>query len=296
MEPFLGSQALKRGVVTRNELRTRYRAVFRDVYIDRDAELTAVAKARAAWLSTGATLVGLSAAAVYGAKWLDAAAPAEILRADRHAAKGLNKGIVVHSFRLADDEVRTIWGVRATTGLRTAFDIGRGLPAAKALPVLDALLNATGIKPADVIAFADRYPGARGVRRLRAALELADGGAESPQETRLRLLLVGAGLPKPETQIEFRDLRIRIDMGWREWKVAVEYDGIQHWEDRYQRSWDIERIALLEAAGWSVIRVSAEMLSRPDAVVQRVKTKLVERGACGRFRADSRTWGPHSAL
>ena len=66
----------------------------------------------------------------------------------------------------------------------------------------------------------------------------------------MRLLLVGAGLPKPETQIEFRDLRIRVDMGWREWKVAVEYDGIQHWENRYQRSWDIERIALLEAAGW----------------------------------------------
>ena len=54
---------------------------------------------------------------------------------------------------------------------------------------------------------------------------------------------------KPETQIEFRDLRIRVDMGWRQWKVAVEYDGVQHWEDRYQRSRDIERIALLEAAG-----------------------------------------------
>lgn len=251
------------------------------MYIDRDAELTAAAKARAAWLATGATLAGLSAAAVYGTKWLDAAAPTEIVRPDRHGAKGLNKGIVVHSFRLADDEVWTVRGVRATSPVRTAFDIGRGLPADKALPVLDALLNATGIKPADVIAFADRHPGARGIRRLRAALESADGGAESPQETRVRLLLMGAGLPKPETQIELRELRIRIDMGWREWKVAVEYDGIQHWEDRYQRSWDIERIALLEAAGWSVIRVSAEMLSRPDVVVQRVKAKLVERGAYG---------------
>jgi very-short-patch-repair endonuclease len=105
-------------------------------------------------------------------------------------------------------------------------------------------------------------------------LELVDGGAESPRESRLRLVLVRGGLPPPETQIEFRELHIRVDMGWRQWKVAVEYDGVQHWTDGRQRSWDIERIALLEAAGWVVIRVSAEMLSRPHIVVERVKAKL----------------------
>jgi len=275
--PFVGSRALKCGAVTRNDLRTRYRAVFRAVYIARDAELTAAVKARAAWLSTGATLCGLSAAAVLGTNWLDGAAPAEIVRADRHR----QNGIVVHSYDLADGEVCAVAGMRATSPARTAFDIGRARPAARAVPVLDALLNATGIKPADVITVADRRSGARGVRRLRAALEWVDGGAESPQESRVRLLLVGAGLPRPETQIEFRELRIRVDMGWREWKVAVEYDGIQHWESRYQRSWDIERIALLEAAGWCVIRVSAEMLSRPGVIVDRVTAKLRERGAYG---------------
>ena len=79
-------------------------------------------------------------------------------------------------------------------------------------------------------------------------------------------------------------------MGWREWKVAVEYDGVQHWEDRYQRSWDIERIALLEAAGWAVIRVSAEMLSRPRvSLLSASDAKLAERGAYGRNRGGSRT-------
>jgi very-short-patch-repair endonuclease len=283
--PFVGSQALERGTVTRRQLRTRYRRVFRDVYISRDAELTARAKARAAWLSTGATLAGMSAAAVLGTKWLDAAAPAEIVRADRHG----QRGILVRSYELPDDEACTVGGIRVTTAARTAFDIGRGLPVVKAVPILDALLNATGIKPAEVLTLADRHRRARGIRRLRGALELADGGAESPQETRVRLLLVAAGLPKPETQIEFRDLHIRVDMGWREWKVAVEYDGIQHWENRYQRSWDIERIALLEAAGWIVIRISAEMLSRPEAIVERVKAKLRERGAYGRIEGGSRT-------
>ena len=187
--------------------------------------------------------------------------PAEMVRADRHG----QPGVVVHSYELADDEVRKVSGMRVTTAARTAFDIGRGLPAAKAIPILDALFNATGIKPADVIAVADRHPGARGIRRLRASLEPADGGAESPQETRVRLLLANAGLPKAEKQIEFRELRIRVDMGWREWKVAVECDGVQHWSDRYQRSSDIERIAPLETAGWVVVRVSAEMLCSSNA-------------------------------
>lgn len=281
MEPFLGSEALRRGAVTQHELRTRYRALYRDVYIDKDVQLTAATKARAAWLSTGATLCGLSAAAVLGTKWLDVAAPAEIVRADRHSQRGM----VVRAYQLADDEVRIFRGMRVTSAARTAFDIGRVLPPPKAIPILDALLRATGVKPADVVAVADQHSGARGIRQLRAALRLVDGGAESPQETRVRLLLVSAGLPIPETQIEFRGLhprRIRVDMGWREWRVAVEYDGIQHWDDPYQRSWDIERIALLEAAGWIVVRVSAEMLSRrPHLIVERVRSKLAERGAYG---------------
>ncbi|GAB3027539.1 hypothetical protein MBOU_03200 [Mycobacterium bourgelatii] len=62
--------------------------MFRDVYIRKDAELTAVEKARAAWLSTGATLAGLSAVAVFGTKWLDDDAPAEIVRGNRAQSAG----------------------------------------------------------------------------------------------------------------------------------------------------------------------------------------------------------------
>lgn len=88
------------------------------------------------------------------------------------------------------------------------------------------------------------------------------------------MILIRGGLPRPECQIQFPELRIRVDMGWREWKVAVEYDGVQHWTDAAQRSWDIERVALLEAAGWTVVRVSAAMMGRPDVIVERVRTKL----------------------
>lgn len=270
MEPFRGSVAVRRGQFTRRGLARDNVALYRDIYIPRDTELTARIRAQAAWLATGATLGGLSAAALLGTRWLNPAAPAEIIRPDRHSANGM----VAHTWTLAAGETCMIGSARTTTPARTAFDIGRRMPPALAIPTIDALLNATGIKSSEISAVADAYTGVPGVARLRALLPFVDGGAESPPESRLRLLLVRSGLPQPETQIEFPELRIRVDMGWREWKVAVEYDGVQHWSDRRQRSWDIDRIALLEDAGWAVVRVSAELMSRPQVVVERVRARL----------------------
>ena len=274
MEPFIGSTAIRSGGLTRRSLARDNVAIHRDVYLPRGVEMTAVIRARAAWLATGATLCGSSAAAVFGTKWLDPLAPAEVVRTDRHSPAG----IVVHTWWLAPAEVCSLRGVDVTTPARTAFDIGRTRPVDQATAAVDALCNATRITPSDVIVVADAHPGARGVARLRRVLDLVDGGAESPQETRVRLLIVRGGLPRPETQIEFPALRIRVDMGWRQWKVAVEYDGVQHWTDPRQRAWDIERIALLEAAGWVVIRVSSRMLARPHVILERIRSTLRARG------------------
>jgi hypothetical protein len=275
-QPFRGQRAVRAGRLTNYQLRTRYRALYRDVYVPDDLVVTAAVRARAAWLwaEGRAVLGGVSAAAVLGTKWLDGDEPAELVRADRHGPPG----IVVHSHDLAPADVCIVGGMRVTTAARTALDLGRTRTCERAVPLVDALMAATGVTPAQVIALAAARPGLSGIRRLRSTALLCDGGAESPQESRVRLLLVDAGLPAPETQLEFRDEYgrpfIRVDMGWRTWKVAVEYDGIQHWSDRRQRSWDIERIALLEAMGWVIIRVSAEMLTRPQVIVERVRTRL----------------------
>ena len=274
--PFLGRQAVRDGLLTSYALSRQYRAIHRNVYVPNDAVMTATDRARAAWLWAGgeATLGGLSAAALLGTKWLDGDRPAELVRPDRHCPPD----IVSHSWELSAGEVCVVRGMRVTTAARTAFDVGRTRALTEAIPILDALMNATKLKPADVIAIADAWPGTRGVRLLRTTMDLVDGGAESPQESRLRMMIVDAGLPSPETQIEFRDrfgrVRVRVDMGWREWRVAVEYDGAQHWTDGRQRSWDIDRIALLEESGWVVVRVSADLLKRPDVVLQRIVTKL----------------------
>ena len=107
-----------------------------------------------------------------------------------------------------------------------------------------------------------------------------DGGAQSPKETWLRLLLIDGGLPAPKTQImvhngDFYPLAY-LDLGWEEFMVAVEYDGDHHRIDRRQYVKDIGRLKMLENRGWIVIRVVAEY--HPNDILDRVCTALRSRG------------------
>jgi REase_MTES_1575 len=282
VDPFVGTEALAAGAVNRYQLARRYQTVFRNVYVPMGHELTPVDKAVAGWLWSRrtATACGISAAALHGSLWIDLRLPAELNQQSQHPTSG----ILLHSDRLADDEVCVVRGVPATTTARTAFDLGRRRGLTLAVIRLDALMQATGLKPTDVEVLIDRHRGARGVAQLRHAISLADGGAESPQETRTRLILTSAGLPPRQTQIEVFDafgaFVGRIDMGWDDWLVGVEYDGAQHWTDPARRTRDIDRQAELEALGWRIIRVSAEMLRyRPHVIVERTRAALRAAGA-----------------
>ena len=109
------------------------------------------------------------------------------------------------SDRADDDEIAVVGGMRVTTPARTALDLACRYPVNGAVAMIDALARATRLKVADVELLAERYKGRRGIRRAHSALALVDGGAESPRETWLRLLLVRAGCPPPQTQIAVYD-------------------------------------------------------------------------------------------
>jgi hypothetical protein len=277
---IVATEALAAGSVTRRELIRSYSKIHRNVYSREGVELTALDRARAAWLWSGrtATLSGHSAAALLGSKWIPADAPVELARVRRPAARGIR----VHSGQLREDETCEIDGINCTTVTRTAYDLGRRLPVETGVIRVDALLNATRVAVHQVESVAQRYPGARGIRQLRSTLDLVDAGAESPQETRLRLLLVQSGIPRPTTQIRVVNptgRSRRIDMGWPEFMVGAEYDGEQHWTNPDDHAEDIERLEFLAAKGWLLVRVSARQLryQRP-LVVERVWNALYERG------------------
>src|SRR6185312_8572578 len=136
--PFLGSEALAAGAVNRHRLATRYAPVFRNVYVPKGHDVSAVDKAVAAWLWSGrrATAAGLSAAALHGSLWIDARMPAELNQSSQHKTTG----ILLHNEILADDERCTVMDVPATTPARTAFDLGRRKGLHTAVIRLDALM------------------------------------------------------------------------------------------------------------------------------------------------------------
>jgi len=258
--PFIGTEAIAAGQLTPYQLRSRHRMLYPGVYAPKTDEVTAVVRAQAAWLWSRrrGVVAGRSAAALHGAKWVDAAMPAELIGDNRHRPAGVATG----ADAIADDEVVVIGGIPATSPTRTVLDIGCRRPFDQAVTEMDAVLRATRVPVRDVAALIERYAGRRGIRAARHSLKAADGGAESPRETWLRLLLIRAGFPRPQTQIrvpdDFGGVVWRVDMGWAELKIAVEYDGGHHWASRRVLIADMRRAERLRELGWIVIRVTVE--------------------------------------
>lgn len=265
------------GDVTRHELQRWYRPVYPGVYAPKGHELSLRDRTIGAWLWSGrrAVIAGVAASALHGARWVDDDTPIESIWANTRPPPGL----IARDEMLADDEVTRVVGLPVTTPARTAYDLGRHLPRGQAVARLDALMRAKPFSIEDVLLLDKRHVGARGVRRLRSVLPLVDGGAASPKETWLRLLLIDAGLPVPTTQIpvnqNWRTIAV-LDMGWERYVVAAEYDGDHHRSDRPQYVKDQRRLRKLEQLGWIVIRVIAE--DRPDEIVARVRDALHARG------------------
>lgn len=280
--PYLGVEALSSGLLPEHTIRTRYEQLYPGVYVPRGTDVSAIQRATAAWLwsKRHGIVTGQSAAAVLGTKWIKGDEPAELVHNNRRAPTGL----VVRTEDVRPDELTTVGEMRVTVPARTAFDIGRRTPGRiLAIQRLDALANATRLTVDDVEAVAAAHPGVRGLCRLRRVLTLMEGGAESPQETDARLALIDAGLPAPTTQHvirgPYREFIARVDMAYLSAKVAIEYDGPQHWTDPKIRQRDIDKGYELNDLGWAVIRVSRDLLYyRRPTYVRRVETLLRERG------------------
>ncbi|MDT5202336.1 MAG: hypothetical protein QOH34_3858 [Mycobacterium sp.] len=279
-EPFIGSEAVAAGALTKTQLATRCRRLFPDVYVERDVDVDAELRAKAGWLWTGrrGVVAGFAAAALHGSKWVDDRQLVQLIHDNRRSPPGIQ----THRDRIDQDEIDLVVGVPVTSPVRTVLDFGCWYPTMTAVAGIDALARAVEIKAADVELLAHRYAGRRGIRRARQAVDLFDPGAQSPKESWLRVVLIQAGLPKPQTQIpvlnEFGSAVAYLDMGWEDVKVAVEYDGEQHRSDRRQYTWDIRRLEMLERLGWIIIRVLAG--DRPAEIVGRVRSALARR-VCG---------------
>jgi hypothetical protein len=190
------------------------------------------------------------------------------------------QGLRGHSIAVAPDDVEMFRGLRVTSAPRTWFDLGKLLLLPDLVAAGDRILSARAplAGRGELEAIVEAHPGERGVRRLVAALDLLSDRSESPQESRLRALLVTAGIPAPAVNLDIRDDRGvflgRGDLVWVQQRLVIEYQGDYH-RDQAQWRADMTRRAGLEAAGWRVLEVNADDLRNPATLIERVRTLLL---------------------
>lgn len=273
-EPFRGSDAVARGLVTAGRLRgPRFRRLLPDVHVAASVEVTPLVRARAAavLLDGRGVLGGFSAAEVLEASCGPLDAPAEVVLHPGCRQRSV-AGLLVRRDRLRRDEVRRWRGLPVTTPGRTAYDLARRLPLVEGVVAVDALARVHEFDPRVVLAFAREHLGARGTARLEEVVGLADPLADSPMETRIRLALITGGLPRPVLQHPVGPYLL--DLAYPAVDLAVEYDGREHLtQDRAAR--DLDRQARLTAAGWRVLRFrAATVLGNPAAIPRAVHRHL----------------------
>jgi hypothetical protein len=274
-EVFVGSEALRGGTLTRSRLRWNYTSIYPDVYVPNGVAPSLRKQTVGAWLWSRrrGIVAGRAAAALHGALWVHPSTPIELIT----PATRPPRGILTRDELISDDELDLIDGMAVTSPARTAFDLARHLHRDLAVRHLDALARATGIEAADALALGDRHRRARGRNRCAVALDLMDGGAQSPKETWLRLLVIDEGFPRPRTQIRVTDgiNNAFLDMGWDEPMIGLDYDGEIHQTDRPRFIHDIGRNELVRGRGWLDLHVVAE--HGRAFVVHRLKEAFAQR-------------------
>lgn len=280
---FRGSDVVRRGLLTEKQLRSAaWRRLRQDVYADAALDVThrLLVDAVGLVLPEGAAFTGLSAAVLWGVPDIaQADDPVEVvLPAGRRWHP--DAGVRVHR---TSAPVRLVQagGWWCTERVATAVGIVRRGAEDDAVVLLDRLLAAGMVRLDDVRDAVADLPRGRGSAQARRVAALAAEFAESPQETRLRLVLVRAGLPTPVPQFRVFDddgFVGRVDLAYPELRIAIEYDGLWH-ADRRAFLADRRRLNRLVAAGWVVVHVTVDDLREPERLLARVRAVRASRQA-----------------
>jgi hypothetical protein len=223
-------------------------------------------------LPSGAVFSGFTAAWLHGLD-VEPCDPIEVT-VPSPARISTRAGLVVRRRAMDRHEMVTRQGLAATSMQRTIRDLCTRLSLTEAVAIADMALHARKVDRQDLVAAA-AAPTA-GVRVLRQVLEHAEPAAESPMESRLRMLLVLAGLPRPEAQVAIRDRLLRVigrpDLYYRDDRLGLEYDGSTH---RDTLAEDNRRQNRLLDAGVRLLRFTAgDIFNTPDHVIGLVRAGL----------------------
>jgi hypothetical protein len=250
--PFTVGQGRDAGLTARQLQSDVWRRVLRGVYVNAALEDSLELRAAAVKLVLpDDAVVGITAGAfLHGAdvrRRTDA--PLEVIAQRGDQIRRV--GIAASSALLEPGDVVEVFGVPVTSPTRTAFDLARRKDLIESVVGVDAMLNRGGCILEDLTTYVAEHRGWRGVRYADAALLQAEPLAQSPMETRQRMRLILAGLPRPKAQAPVKDGSGEpfafVDNGYEEWQVGADYDGEPH-KDRWRH--DLERGERIRDWGW----------------------------------------------
>jgi very-short-patch-repair endonuclease len=225
-------------------------------------------------LPPDAVFAGKTAAWLFGLD-LDPLNPIELIVPLRSGVRS-RAGLDVRRCEIPRHDVLKVRGLAATRVDRALLDLCLRLPPVEALVAIDAAVRARLTDKKSLGRYAELAEGRAGARRMRSLAAFAEP-AESPMETRLRWLLLQAGLPRPEVQSDLRDGEGRFvgraDLYYPASKLAIEYDGSNHRERLVE---DNRRQNLLLNAGFRMLRfTAADIKNQPDLVAAQVRDALI---------------------
>lgn len=277
--PFLRQEALCAGLHRYEIDGPGFQRLFGSVRVAAHLDLDARTRAHAALLVVpGAAVSHHTAAAIYRA----VVPESDAIHVTVTTARGRRRraGIRCHVSNVVT--TRDVGGLALTSPERTFVDMAAELGLVDLVVLGDSLVRRQLTTPALLIKAAGAV-GGRHAASARAGAALVREGAESPMETRLRLLLVLAGFPEPRIQVSMQGdsgrPRYRFDLCYPELRVAIEYDGRQHAENPQQWSYDIARREWLDGQGWRLIVIrSVDVFGNPWATVLRIANILAHQG------------------
>lgn len=294
-QPFLRAEALDNGLTDKVLRGPGYRQLFRNVLVSSATPATVLQRVRgavrlqheSAWASHA------SAARVKGA-------PVPTI-ADEHVSvphqklRRHHRGIRCHVGDPAGVVVER--GVRVSGDVPMFIELAGQLGLVDLVVVGDWLVRRRGLTP-EWLVEACRNSRHRDARKALAAAGFVRRDVDSPMETRLRMLLVLAGLPEPRINLTIRDeagnVIRKYDLSYPEVRVAAEYNGkihvevLEHWEE------DLERRADIDEDDWRLIVVIGSGIYKdPLRTLRRVHRVLLARGMPGVPLRLSDDWRPH---
>ncbi|CAN5203238.1 hypothetical protein BH09ACT12_BH09ACT12_00010 [soil metagenome] len=289
-QPFTRSDLERAGLEDNLVRRREYVALVKGVWIHRDAR-DYLSLIRAALLIHPADAFAshLSAAQVLGLPVPDSpfAHVTVSNQEDRHYRAQIKPHVTQRPRR-----VIVVDGIRTTDPIATFIDCAGWLSLVDRVVLGDALLKKYKITLAQLRRACDQstdyYAGL-----ARIAADYVREGVDSPMETRLRMLIVLAGLPEPDVNVityrEDGSWRRRFDLCYRAIKLIIEYEGRQHAEDSGQWNSDIDRREEFDDEGYRVLLVtSLGIYQQPERTLLRIRRQLILRGMPEVPRLDDR--------